>query len=313
MIPGILFIIGACSCWGAIFVIPTYMEGFGALEIALGRYFFFGLISLFLLATRRYLVQRKYWRFWPKALWFGFLSTIACYTGVVFCIQYANPAIAALIFGISPISIALYGNIYRKEYAFRSFALPLLLIALGLILVNLDAFQIGSTPLPTYCLGLFCGMLGVATWTWYTVDNFHFMEKSSQGELKLCPNEWVIMTGVSTLFLVLICAAFFACFTSNLSAYLTLTPQLKTFLLGSLIQGSLCTWLAYYLWNCGSLRLPIALSGQLSIFEMIFGLVFVYLCEQRFPLPLEITGILLMTFGVLAAFKTLQKVSPSPV
>ncbi len=309
MISGILFIIAACLCWGAIFVIPNYLVGFGALEIALGRYFFFGLVSLAaLLAAKRHLFQRQYWHFWLKSIWYAFLSTIGCYTGVVYCILYANSAVTALIFGMSPITIALCGNWVKKEYGFKGFTFPISLMLIGIVLVNLDAFQMKGASLPSYCLGLAAGVLSLASWTAYTIANFHFMDKyikSSPSETTLTNNDWVIMTGVATLFLVFI----FACIFTDVSRFFIPSKELTTFLLGSLVQGTICTWLAFFLWNSGNLRLPIALAGQLTIFEMIFSLIFVYLCEQRWPLPLEISGMLLMTFGVLAAFKTLKKAS----
>ena len=311
MISGIVFIIAACLCWGAIFVIPNYLTGFGALEITLGRYFFFGLVSLAaLLAAKRHLFQRQYWHFWPKAIVYGFFSTIGCYTGVVYCIQYANSAVAALIFGMSPITIALCGNWIKKEYGFKGFAFPIALMLLGIILVNLDAFEIKGASLPSYCLGLLAGLLSLASWTGYTIANFHFMDKyikSSPSEATLTNNDWVVMSGVATLFLVFV----FACIFTDVSHFFTPSAELTTFLLGSLVQGTICTWLAFFFWNSGNLRLPIALAGQLSIFEMIFGLLLVYLCDQRWPLAFEFTGIFLMIFGVLAAFKTLKKFSPT--
>lgn len=37
---GIAYILGACICWGLVFAIPSLIQGFSSLEIALGRCFF---------------------------------------------------------------------------------------------------------------------------------------------------------------------------------------------------------------------------------------------------------------------------------
>lgn len=306
MLIGVLCVIAACFCWGLIFVIPKFLGGFNPIEVALGRYLFFGLISLgILFLGKRYLIQRSYVKPWLKSIWFAFISTLVAYTFVVFSTRYANPAVAALIFGMSPITIALYGNLYRKEYSFKNFLIPFLFISIGLILVNLDAFNLAGVPLLPYSVGLICGFIGLGAWTWYTIANFHFLEKNKT----LLPNDWVIMQGVSTFFLVAIGMGIFAFTTFDVSKYGAFTEELQMFLIGSFILGTLCSWIAFFLWNCGNLRLPIALAGQLTIFEMIFGLFFVYLAEKRLPLPLEGAGILLMIIGVLTAFKTLKKLS----
>ena len=49
-----------------------------------------------------------------------------------------------------------------------------------------------------------------------------------------------------------------------------------SFLGGCAILGILCSWVGTYLWNRASLLLPVALAGQLTIFETIFGILFFY-------------------------------------
>lgn len=304
MIVGIFFVIAACFCWGLIFVIPKLLSEFNAIEIAMARYLFFGVVCFaFMLLCKRHLFKRSYWRIWPQAVWYAFISTLLSYTCVVFCIQYANPAVAALIFGMSPITIALCSNWYRKEYPFRRFLIPVLFMLTGLILVNLDAFHLGDVQVGIYCLGLLCGIVGLAAWTLYTISNFHFMANHRS----LSPNDWVIMQGVGTFFLVLIAAACLVWLMPNLQKFYVWSDALKSYLLGGLILGVVSSWIAYYFWTCGNLRLPIALAGQLSIFEMIFGLLFVYVMEKRFPLGLEIGGFVCMLTGVLTAFKVLKQ------
>ncbi|MBS0649164.1 MAG: DMT family transporter [Verrucomicrobia bacterium] len=303
MFTGILCIIAACFCWGLIFVIPLFLSSFSPVEIALGRYLFFGLTSLILLlGHRRHLFQKAYLGAWLNSIWFAFLSTLLSYTSIVFCIRYANSAVAALIFGMSPITIALTGNLFKKEFSFRSFIIPCLVMALGIMFTNIHAFQLDATNVSLYCIGFFCGLLGLASWTWYTIANFHYLKRRP-----MPTHDWIVMLGVSTLLLVFLSAGIYACLNS-MNHYLHWSPELESFLLGSFILGTVSTWAAFYFWNRGNLRLPISLAGQLTVFEMIFGLLFVYLAEERWPTSLEVTGMVLMLIGVLAAFKSLRKV-----
>ncbi len=306
MIIGILFVIAACLCWGLIFPIPKMLAGFNPLEVSLGRYFFFGATSFALLLLRkRHLLKRDFFPFWMKALLFALLSTIISYSLLVACIHYSTPAAAALIFGMSPITIALSGNWYRKEYSFRSFLFSLLLIATGIILANFSAFTLGGIALGPYFFGLLCGILSLGSWTWYTIANFHFLGKHPQ----MPSNDWVTMMGVASFFLVLLTGGAYSFVCPDLAKYCQLTQSLGFFLLGTLILGTVSTWVSFFFWNCANRRLPVSLAGQLMVFEMIFGLFFVYLVEKRLPFPLEIAGIVVMLLGVITAFKTLKKLS----
>lgn len=305
MIAGILYVIAACFCWGMVFVIPKFLTEFSALEIALGRYLFFGLVSLFiLLFNQRYLFRKPYLSKWGKATWYAFLSTLVSYTCLVFCIRYANSAVTALIFGMSPLTITLAGNWYKKEYTFRGFVIPILLMLTGIILVNLNAFSLQDVALGPYLFGLFCGLAGLGSWTWFAIANFHFLEKNKE----ISSKDWVTMIGVATLFTVGLVIFCFIPFHPDITRYFVLTEELKRFLMGTLLLGTVCSWLAFYFWNRGNFYLPVSLAGQLTITEMIFGLLFIYLVEQRWPSPLEIGGILIMIGGVLTSFKTLKKI-----
>jgi len=46
MIEGVGLRVISCFIWGLIFIVPQFMSGFSPIEIALGRYFFYGIASL---------------------------------------------------------------------------------------------------------------------------------------------------------------------------------------------------------------------------------------------------------------------------
>ena len=306
MFLGIFFVISACACWGLVFLIPKLLPLFSPIEIALARFFFFGLASLiYLLIKKRYLLQKSYLPIWIKGVWFALVSNLFSYTAAVFCIRYANAAMAALIFGMCPITIALYGNWKRKEFYYGPLKFPLLFMLLGIVFTNFHALQFSVDSYGLYFLGILFGLGSLATWTWFTVTNSYFIAEKRD----LAMQDWVVILGVSTLALVLVAIFASSFFVSDIDKFVIMTPKLKHFIVGTMILGIVSSWFATFFWNLGNKRLPVALAGPLTVFEMIFGLLYVYIAEGRLPFILEGIGISLMLFGVISGFRKIQHLS----
>lgn len=304
MFLGIFFIISACACWGLVFLIPKLLPHFSPIEIALGRFFFFGVASfIYLLLKKRYLLQRSYLPIWIKGAWFAFISNLLSYTFAVFCIRYADSAVAALIFGMCPITIALYGNWLHKEFSYGALKMPLLLMVLGIVFTNYHALQFSADSYGVYFIGVLFGLLSLCTWTWFTVTNAHFIAEKKE----LPMQDWVVILGVATLALVLV--AFFAIsFTDGFTLFAS-HPKFKYYIFGTVTLGIVSSWFATFFWNLGNKRLPITLAGPLTVFEMIFGLLYVYGAEGRLPSWLETLGISLMMLGVTWGFRKIHQLS----
>lgn len=304
MFIGALYLLAACLCWSVVFVIPEFLTGFSPLEISLGRFFFFGITSVFLILAKRIdLFHRSYGAIWKKAFWFGCISTIGCYTFTVLCIQYANPATAALLFGTVPIVVVVCGNFRRKEYPFRIFLVPCLIMSLGILISNREAFLWEGGSLTSYLMGVLSGIAGTGCWVWYVLACFDYMEKNP----KISSMDWVMMLGTSVFFQVLLVSLGLFWMLDDVTKYFSFTTELQYFLLGSFILGVVSSWIALYCWTQGNLRLPIALVGQLAIFELVFGLILIYVVKTRFPSFMEIAGIGLMIAGVFQGFRALKK------
>src|SRR5262245_55738353 len=107
MIRGIILTLSACFVWGLIFIIPMLLNEFSSVEITLGRYFFYGMISLLFFGGICYRKLIQYpTNVWMKAVWFALIGNVAYYISIVLAVQYSNPAITALIAGIAPVSIS---------------------------------------------------------------------------------------------------------------------------------------------------------------------------------------------------------------
>ena len=309
MIKGIVFALGACFIWGLIFVVPQFMTGFTSIEVALGRYLLYGIISSLIFCKSKLQGTCRYPReIWIKALYFSLISTIGYYTCLVLALRYSTPAICALVLGISPIVIAFYGNWKQKETAFRSLAIPSILILLGLVIINIPHIE-ATDSISGYVLGLGCSFLALIAWSWYVVANARFLKHHPE----VHSSDWSTLIGVVTLFWVFMFALFLSVFCENqlhMEKYITPSPELTRFLIGSAVLGLLCSWIGAFLWNRASVYLPVSLAGQLTIFETIFGVLFVYILERHVPPAIESMGILLLFIAIVYGIRGFTKKKP---
>jgi len=294
----------ACLCWAFVFVIPSWIVGYSPIEISLGRFFIYGLVCfIWLLLKKRHLVKQYSFADWRKAALYGFASTLLCYTGMVCGMRYASPAISTLIYAMSPITIALFGNFKNRIVSYKKFIVPSFLMLIGIVVSNITAFEERGDNLFFYILGLIGSFLGLACWTWYAVDNASFLNK--RPDIKV--NDWSAMMGTGTFVIVL-----FLCILGFLGSFefphfFDIAHGGDTFIIGSLVLGIVSTALAFFFWNQGTKKLPISLIGMLMMLEVVFGLVLIYLFEQRIPSLLEGLGITCMLSGVLVGCRSFMK------
>lgn len=309
MIYGFTLVSIACFIWGLIFVVPLFMDGFSSLEIALGRYFFYGIISLAIFSVQISRGKCSHsTAIWKNAFLFALLANIVYYTGLVLGLRYASPSVTALIVGLGPITIAFYGNFQQRECEFKRLILPSAIILCGLLLVNIPAFE-NNVSLATwkeYFFGLACACSALVAWTWYVVKNARFLKANPQ----LSARDWATVLGVATFCWVLGFISLLLLLNySELGLQSTLNfnnQQLTHFIIGASILGLFCSWIGSSLWNAASVRLPVSLAGSLTIMETIFGLSFVYIVEGRVPPLIEITGIGMMLIGIFVCINTFK-------
>lgn len=308
MIKGCLFALAACFVWGLIFIIPQLIEGFDALEVTLGRYLFYGLWSTLLFLKSKHLTFAAYSKpVWGKTLLFALVPNFLYYAGIVFAVHNSCPAVCALIIGISPITIAFYGNWIEKECDSKSLILPASLILTGLLVINWPNLQkCEDEAIFNYILGLASATFSLASWSWFVVANARFLKRHPEIQL----GEWTTMigmgTGVCSLVIGGTLAAAFAT-PEKIAHFMTWSTSLQSFLIGCAILGIVCGWIGSYFWNRASLSLPTSLAGQLTIFETIFGLMFVYLIEQRMPSLTELIGVSLILLAVWHGLQLFRK------
>jgi len=297
---GVFLMMATTSLWALAFAAPLAVPDASAIEIALGRYIVYGLISVLALNPGR--VMRLPTPVLWRALIFALTGNIIYYVLLVLGIQLADATTAVLIIGMLPVTISVFGRLQAGSTGIRILALPLILFGSGVILFNAartDFFRDISEISP---LGLTCIAVSLAMWTWYALANARFLR-----ETRLITSiEWSSVIGLASLIVALI--------SLPLSWQLGLARDPTTMTIGdlsdvavwSLILGGGATWLGTAFFNMASRLLDVSILGQLIIFEAIFGTAYVFIFSGEAPGGLEIFGISVALFAVWLSIKRLQ-------
>ena len=303
---GILFGVGAGLLWGIAFVAPEFAPKYNPVEIALGRYLFYGIVSVCILTTQKPQVFVQYQKkLWLTALLFAIIGNLGYYSLLVISIRFIGSSSAALIIGTIPVTVAVVSNLFKREFRFSRLLLPTLLILAGLILINTLGPQNSGAGVSggwKLLLGLGSVIGALALWTWYGVANATFLKTHSQ----LSASHWSTMIGVMTLALVVLTVLVTVVLVPSAidgDKYTTLSPNLVWFIIVSLVLGVAVTWGGTLLWNKASILLPTPLAGQLIVTETVSGVTYAFLIQLRLPSAPQLLAIALIIGGVLIGFR----------
>jgi hypothetical protein len=129
---GIALMMATTSLWALAFIAPLAIPDASAIEIALGRFIVYGLISATAVSLRR--IVRLTLPILVQAVVFALTGNIVYYVLLVLGIQLAGATMAVLIIGMLPVTISLCGQLQAGSPALRRLAAPLVLFGLGVIL-----------------------------------------------------------------------------------------------------------------------------------------------------------------------------------
>jgi drug/metabolite transporter (DMT)-like permease len=294
--------IATTALWALAFIVPLMVPGASSLDITFGRYFAYGIGSLFLL-----------WRFghvqlsagdWLLAAAFAFFGNLFYYALLVLGIRLSGAGLAVPIIGLLPVTVALAGNWREGTMPWRALAFPLLAVCVGLMMVNIArGFSTGGTH--ASLLGLLCLIAPVVMWTWYAVANAAFLKRRRD----VSASAWASATGVATLGLTLALFPPHLIFGNGAQSipHLFATGEVFAVAFWSTVLGLGASWGAAALFNLASTRLPVTLAGQLIVFETIFGVFYVFLAEGRIPGPIEFVGFALSILGIWLSIRVSQR------
>jgi drug/metabolite transporter (DMT)-like permease len=278
--------------WGVPFLAPQVLTGFSPVEIALGRFLFFGVMGFAFFRKASGILRDLSPREWMQVMGLSALG-FWLYSSVLFwAIARTDGVIASLVLGLLPVTIPLFTPGKRSGGA--AFHAGLLLIAAGL-LVLVTGGSAGSGLLasrdPAGVAALF---LCLAMWTGFAIWNSRFLAQRPG----LSRRDFSSLMGAVSL----VCLLPIAIGSLDLHA-LPERPGLAAWVTLSVILGVGSSWFANWLWNIASARLPSSISGTLLVFETVFGLLYTFLYQGRWPRDFEVLSIALCLAGVALAIR----------
>lgn len=306
---GIFLAVLACFIWAFNFIVPQFVPTFSPIEIALGRYFVYGVLSIGVFIFHKNMKLSKYSpRCWGQAFIFALLSNVLYYISLVFALRYATAPVTVLLLGMTPVVVALYGNWKGKECSYRSLVLPCLAVVLGIVLVNISEidWSFKKYSLIQYSFGLSCALFSLFSWSWYAVHNARFLKRN----VHIDKLEWATLLGITSLIWTLFFVLCFEAFRSSQIDLLKIVqPNMATFVYWCLVLflGFFCSWIGVILWNLASAYLPVSLMGTLIITETLFGLTLVYLADHKLPTLLEAVGASIILIGIYLCIRVFKK------
>jgi drug/metabolite transporter (DMT)-like permease len=299
MLIGILAGLGAGFFWGFSFLVPQLLTGFTPAQVALGRFAYFGIISLAVIASNPRALRR-----WvtPRALGMALLLSLTGYSFyylvLTYSIRESGIPLSSLIIGLLPLTIAVCSR--SRPARPRLFTASLVLIALGIAVLNGEAiWMLGSESgaVPSW-RGPLAAVVSLMSWTWFAVANSRYL----QTHREIDNVGWTNLLGAFSFFGMLVFAAAEPMVTGSSQGGLVALfahPDLSTFLVWTGVLGIGSTYFATWLWNKASALLPTSLTGQLIVSETVFALLFAFLHEQRFPTAAESISMASLITGVL--------------
>jgi drug/metabolite transporter (DMT)-like permease len=297
MLGGIFAGLGAGALWGLVFIAPQLAPGLSAVDLVAGRYLFYGLTSLLVMAVQMRSRPLPTWRQAGAAAGLSVLGFSGYYLLLVLAIRDAGPALPTLMVGTIPLWVMLLGK--PEHLQWRQLLPGLLLTALGLVLMvevpEAGAGQDGGAEALTYWRGVAYAVAAMLSWTFFAVLNSAWLKNHRD----ISTTDWANWMGVAAGGAGL---TLWAVVGSEPKVLLAQTDIAQAAMVCIAI-GVGSGWLATVLWNRASRRLSASLCGQLIVSETLFGLAFAFaVLGQRFTLA-QIVASVLFVLGILASIR----------
>lgn len=279
----------AGAFWGLVFLAPRLAADFPPLQLSAGRYLAYGLVAAVLAAPSwRRLTGALGWREWRALAWLSFIGNILYYVLLARAVQTGGVAMTAFVIGLLPLAITLVGSRERHALALRALLPSLACSAAGLVCISWQSLAAGGWG---SLEGLLCAGGALVSWTVYAVANSRWLARLDH----VSAQDWSLLTGVVTGLeaVVLAVPAFYGD---------TLVHAQADWLRFAGLVGAMALFCSVFgngLWNVASRALPLALTGQMIVFETIFASLYGYLWEGRWPTPLEAVALALLVAGVV--------------
>ncbi|WP_026614107.1 DMT family transporter [Ensifer aridi] len=301
---GIIAGLTTCALWGLTFVAPRAVEPFSAWDLTIARYCVFGIACLLLMLHPRFRPTGVALRPSVIGLLLGGVGYVGYFVSAAFAVRLAGAAIPPLIIGTMPVFLAVIANLHERSASWRALALPLVLIAAGVAIVNIAAVGTAkSVDTGSMLLGILSACAALCIWIVYGLLNAAVMRAPDAPD----GLRWTGLQGIGAAVgsLVLLPLSSFGASEA--------VPAFDTFrfIAWALLMGLAGSWFATWCWVVASRRLPLVLSAQLIVAETVFGLAYGFAFEGRWPTSAEAVGAVLQLIGVMSAINVFSKPSRS--
>ncbi len=281
--------IAAGAMWGLVFIAPQLAPDFEPVQLSAGRYLAYGLAAAVLVAPSWRRISRLLGRRdWLALLWLGFLGNILYYVCLANAVQRGGVAMTSLVIGLLPVAVTLAGSRQAHAAPLRRLLPSVALSLAGMACIGWQTLAAGT---PGSLAGLLCAVGALVSWTVYAVQNSRALARLPA----LSGRDWSLLTGVVTGAEALLLVP------ASLASPLGHTPQQWGVFMAVVVSVALlCSIAGNALWNHASRVLPLALTGQMIVFETLFAMLYGYLWEQRWPTPAEYGALALLVAGVVS-------------
>ena len=285
--------VGAGAMWGLVFLAPKVAPDASPMLMSAGRYLAYGLIAALLLAPRwrvvTALLDAKAWR---ALVWLSLAGNIVYYLFLVVSVHFAGVAASALIVGMVPVVVAVWGLRDPDAPPLRKVGPPILLAALAVALIGWESLSRDGAgrDASSVLIGLGCGLAALLSWSAYAVGNSRWMARLPQ----VSAHDWSLLTGVVTGGFALLLAV-----PALLGAGDATADQWARLAAVSVGVAVLASIVGNAFWNQASRLLPLSMLGQMIVFETLFAFLYGYLWEGRGPTVIEVVAMILMVVSVV--------------
>ncbi|MGH7021700.1 MAG: DMT family transporter [Brevundimonas sp.] len=290
---GILCGMGAGALWGLVFLAPELVRAFSPLQLTIGRYLAYGLLSAALIAPRwRTLRAGLGRREWLALGWLSLCGNTLYYILLSSAVQLGGIALTSLVIGFMPVVVTIIGSRDHGAVPLVKLAPSLALCAVGAVCVGWQAVASpASGSSVTQWVGLACAVGALVVWTVYAVGNSRWLSRLET----VSAHDWSLLTGVVTgaqAVALIPLALMLNRFDQGAAAWLQFAGvSVGVAVLASIIGNAL--------WNRMSRLLPLTLVGQMILFETLFALLYGFAWERRLPTLLEATAFVVVAGSVI--------------
>ena len=288
--------LAAGALWGLTFIAPHVIAAAAPGELVITRFAVYGAISVIVLWRLGFNpLARLSGRDWLRLIGLGALGNTLYYLLVVVSVAKGSPGLTALIIGTLPVMFAVTGNLLEPKAPWPRLALALAPIGAGLLL--LGQHEGAGSALAFSWTGAALAAAAMASWLAYGLLNARHLRRDRQTSALL----WAALVGIGTaITLPLIWIA--ACLQSG-PPFGADATNLMPLLLAGIILGVFSSWLATWLWNIASARIPAAALGYLIVSETLFALLYAFALDARLPSMTELASLALLVGGTLAGLR----------